>query len=348
MTVRETGSSETRCIVPKDSRPEQQLTPASLGGYLSRMVSTAFAIVSGLMILSATVNAARAQQIVTLESVNHRNFFVRHRNFLGELTGLDRNSFVDLGDATFFIRPALNGMQGAISFESASVRGFFLRHQNFRLKLVQGIKPGFDLPKDSQIAKDASFFQGPGLAGGPTASYRSVEFGDHFIRSQREPDKDGSFPLWLNSAGGPHFAEDASFYIHPGFRPSGCAQWYISGSWLATHTPRGTTRFALTLVGSTTLAGRAVFDTPTIPVVPFSHVTVFGDHFDGPVTGTINGKNFSLVATSSGGQTKYAGQVDDEGFFQGVSFAVFNPQSADHWVSNTPARCSQAAAAPPE
>jgi hypothetical protein len=299
------------------------------------------------MILSATANAARAQEIVTLESVNHRNFFVRHRNFLGELTGLDRTSFVDLGDATFFIRPALNGMQGAISFESASVRGFFLRHQDFRLKLVQGIKPGLHLPQDSQIAKDASFFQRPGLAGGPIASYESVQFNNHFIRSQQEQDKDGSFHLWLNQAGGPHFAEDASFYIHPGFRPSGCAQWDISGLWLATHTPRGTTGFTLTLVGSAALAGQAVFDAPPTPAVPFSHFTVFGDHRIGPVTGTIDGKLFSLIATwQDGTQTRYAGQVGDEGFFQGASFAVVNPQSADHWTSNTPAKCQQFTAAP--
>jgi len=98
---------------------------------------------------------------ITLESFNHIGDFVRHRFSLGELTAINQADRVDRQDATFIVRPGLNGARRqnpdhsedvAVSFESVNFPGSSLRHQDFRLKLMNDNSPLF--------RDDASFYPG--------------------------------------------------------------------------------------------------------------------------------------------------------------------------------------------
>jgi hypothetical protein len=142
---------------------------------------------------------------VTLDAFSPLGFSVRHRNFLGELTKIDRGNQVDREDATFILRPALNGNADAVSFESVNYPGFFLRHQDFRLKLIKN--------DNSPLFKDdASFFKRAALAGGATtASFEASKFPGFYIRHR-------DFHLWLEKNDPPSdlFNKDATFIIGQG------------------------------------------------------------------------------------------------------------------------------------
>jgi len=116
------------------------------------------------------------------ESLVYPGRFIRHRNFLGELTPVSSN--LDRADATFFIRPGLSGTPQSVSLESANYPGHYLRHQNFRIKLAQN--DGSDL-----FRKDASFImhECDGILQG-FWYFESVNFPNHYIRHQ-------NFELWL-------------------------------------------------------------------------------------------------------------------------------------------------------
>jgi hypothetical protein len=106
-----------------------------------------------------------------------------------ELTQIDTGNQGDRQDATFVLRPALNGNPDAVSFEAVNYPGFFLRHQDFRLKLMQN--DNSPLYKD-----DASFFKRAPLAGGAeTASFESANFAGYYIRHR-------DFRLWVEKSDG--------------------------------------------------------------------------------------------------------------------------------------------------
>jgi hypothetical protein len=112
---------------------------------------------------------------------------------------------VDREDATFILRPALNGNADAVSFESVNYPGLFLRHQDFRLKLTKN--DASPLFKD-----DASFFKRAALAGGAaTASFEASKYPGFYIRHR-------DFHLWLEKNDPPSdiFKKDATFIIEPG------------------------------------------------------------------------------------------------------------------------------------
>ena len=144
----------------------------------------------------------------SFESVNFPGQFIRHRMALGETSRLDPASTLDRLDASWIVRPALNGTPAAVSFESVNYPGTFLRHQNFRVK--QQRYDGTDL-----FRQDASFYQRSGL-GSAGYSYEAVNQKDHFIRHS-------NFQLWIaRNDGSPLFRQDASFrqrdpqYYEPG------------------------------------------------------------------------------------------------------------------------------------
>jgi hypothetical protein len=147
---------------------------------------------------------------ITLDAFSPLGFSVRHRNFLGELTKIDRGNQVDREDATFILRPALNGNADAVSFESVNYPGLFLRHQDFRLKLSKN--------DNSPLFKDdASFFKRAALAGGAaTASFEASKYPGFYIRHR-------DFHLWLEKNDPPSdiFKKDATFIIEPGLVAAG-------------------------------------------------------------------------------------------------------------------------------
>ncbi|WP_437651300.1 AbfB domain-containing protein [Sorangium sp. So ce362] len=69
---------------------------------------------------------------VSIESHNFPGMYIRHRDYLGELTTVD--SALDRADATFRIVAGLAN-SSCVSFESSDVPGAYLRHQDLRLKL---------------------------------------------------------------------------------------------------------------------------------------------------------------------------------------------------------------------
>jgi hypothetical protein len=78
---------------------------------------------------------------ISLQSFNYPDRYVRHANFLGELTqvvtDLDRN------DATFHLIPAVTDSY-LISIRSHNFGTHVLRHQNFRVRLDAGVQPPED------------------------------------------------------------------------------------------------------------------------------------------------------------------------------------------------------------
>eukprot|EP01088_Endostelium_zonatum_P007652 TRINITY_DN19_c0_g1_i1.p1 TRINITY_DN19_c0_g1~~TRINITY_DN19_c0_g1_i1.p1 ORF type:complete len:829 (+),score=125.00 TRINITY_DN19_c0_g1_i1:62-2548(+) len=76
-------------------------------------------------------------QYISLQSVAHPTFFVRHCDYLAYISGIANTQ--DRKDSTFLITPSLLQPSNAhtISFESLDFPGYYLRHQNFRLHLEQ-------------------------------------------------------------------------------------------------------------------------------------------------------------------------------------------------------------------
>jgi hypothetical protein len=139
----------------------------------------------------------------SFRSVNFPDRFIRHRNFLGELTQV--LSDLDKHDATFTIVPGLADSR-FISFRSVNIAGHFLRHQDFRLKLHLG--PGiFDPshpPPPDPFFEDATFIVEPGLADATAVSFRSLNFRDRFIRHR-------DFHLFVEPDSSPNLKLDATF-----------------------------------------------------------------------------------------------------------------------------------------
>lgn len=118
------------------------------------------------------------------ESLNYPGRFIRHRNWLGELTPVANN--LDRADATFIVRrPGLSGTPQSVSLESANYPGHYLRHQGFRVKLAKN--DGSEL-----FRQDASFVM---------REYDSVERGWWYFESVNYPNhyiRHRNFEMWLD------------------------------------------------------------------------------------------------------------------------------------------------------
>jgi hypothetical protein len=136
----------------------------------------------------------RTGTIVRLQSLNFPGLFIRHRNFLGELTRI--NSNLDRQDASFRIVPGLAN-SNLISFESVNYPGYYLRHQGFRIKLAR--RENNDL-----FRKDATFKRVPGLANRSMVSFESYNYPGHYIRHR-------NYHLYLERGNTNLFRQDATF-----------------------------------------------------------------------------------------------------------------------------------------
>ena len=114
---------------------------------------------------------------ISFESANYPNHFMRHRNY--EIW-LDKRDDSDLykNDASFIVRPALNGKEGYISFESVNYPGRFIRHSGYVLWIHQS--------DESQLFKDDASFNVKASRNGKEGffSFESSNYPDHFIRHQ--------------------------------------------------------------------------------------------------------------------------------------------------------------------
>lgn len=136
--------------------------------------------------------------LVSLQSVNFPDRFIRHRNFLGEITPIA--SALDRADSSFFVVPGLAD-NNAVSFRSVNFERGYLRHSGFRVRMdlrPTGPDPLFDA--------DATFRWEPGLGEVGAASFRSHNFPTRYIRHR-------NFELWLEEGVGELFERDSSFRV---------------------------------------------------------------------------------------------------------------------------------------
>jgi Alpha-L-arabinofuranosidase B (ABFB) domain len=138
---------------------------------------------------------------ISFRSTNFPDRFVRHQNFLGELTPIV--SDLDKNDGTFNVVPGLAD-NGCVSFESVNFPNHFLRHQDFRIKLQE--RPA---QVDQLFNADTTFRVREGLSDATACSFVSFNFPDRFMRHR-------DFHLFLEPADLP---PDATFKIELGFIP---------------------------------------------------------------------------------------------------------------------------------
>lgn len=134
--------------------------------------------------------AFTATPLVSIQSSNIPSSYIRHRNFIGEISPIVTN--LDKADATFRKRPGL-AFRGCVSFESTNFPGFYLRHQDFRIKLQKN-------DNSALFRGDATFCIQPGLADSSKVSFRAYNLPNHYIRHRNfelfvdEENRDGLLP----------------------------------------------------------------------------------------------------------------------------------------------------------
>jgi hypothetical protein len=148
---------------------------------------------------------------ISLKSVNFPDKFIRHQNFLGEISQIQ--SDLDRQDATFWIKDGAR-FGDMVTLRSTNFPLHVFRHQDFRLKLHEynpGLIPPPELggprpetPEEQLLREDSSFFLVPGLADSALVSFRSFNFPDRFIRHR-------DFHLFAEPADSDLARRDATF-----------------------------------------------------------------------------------------------------------------------------------------
>lgn len=131
----------------------------------------------------------------SFRSKNFPDRYMRHRNFLGELTQV---APIDELDATFIVIPGLADKR-MISLEAKNFPGLYLRHQSMRMRL--------SMLRDLGDGNDATFRLVDALdpSGIGWISLESRNFPGYYVRHR-------NFQLWLDrNDGTPLFRADASF-----------------------------------------------------------------------------------------------------------------------------------------
>jgi Alpha-L-arabinofuranosidase B (ABFB) domain len=149
---------------------------------------------------------------VSLQSLNFQDRFIRHQNFLGELSPIQ--SDLDRHDATFQIRD-FAGIGDLVTLRSLNFPLHVLRHQDFHVKLHEfnppltpppGLGSRPETPEERLLREDASFFMVHGLADPAGVSFRSLNFPDRFLRHR-------DFHLFVEPVGDDLGNKDATFFF---------------------------------------------------------------------------------------------------------------------------------------
>ena len=156
---------------------------------------------------------------ISLQSTNFPDRFIRHQNFLGELSQIQ--SDLDRQDATFWISDGAK-FGSMVMLRSSNFPLHVLRHQDFRLKLHEYNpplipppelgSPRSETPEEQLLREDASFFLVAGLADSASVSFQSFNFPDRFIRHR-------DFHLFVESADSDLARRDATFILTEPFAP---------------------------------------------------------------------------------------------------------------------------------
>jgi hypothetical protein len=136
--------------------------------------------------------------VFQFQSVNFPDHFIRHRDFLGELT---REVVGESADFSFQLVNRGHDQQGRqlVSLRSVNFPDRYLRHRDFRIRLE-----GSAGPADRLFRADSTFIYEKGLSGGKGVSFRSTNFPDRYLRHR-------DFHLWLEPRDSPNLALDATF-----------------------------------------------------------------------------------------------------------------------------------------
>ena len=151
---------------------------------------------------------------ISFQSFNYPKMYIRHANWLAELTTVDNDQ--DRQDATFSWKTGLAD-QNLVSFAANRPNTHYLRHQDFRIKLqlwdqtFDPNNPG-ETPEQHLYRLDTTFVAIPGLADTSALSFRSINFPDRFLRHR-------DFHLYLEPPDSDLARQDATFRITPGFIP---------------------------------------------------------------------------------------------------------------------------------
>ena len=156
---------------------------------------------------------------VSLEASNLPGYFIRHRDYLGEISPIDIKSEFDPKDATFAV-PDWARIGSVVMLRSVNYPLHVLRHQDQRLKLHEynpGLYPAPELghrdetPEERQLRADASFVLVRGLADSNALSFRSLNYEHRFIRHR-------DFHLYVEELDGRDSArKEATFNLKDAF-----------------------------------------------------------------------------------------------------------------------------------
>jgi alpha-L-arabinofuranosidase B-like protein/fibronectin type III domain protein len=129
----------------------------------------------------------------SFEAVGQPGMLARHRNGLGELSGIGTD--LDRADATFRIHPIGNG--DTIRLEASNYPGQFLRHQNFRIHLHRD--------DGTELFRQDSTFRTSRRGTLSWTRLESVNYPGHFVRHR-------NFELWVDTDDrSALFAEDSAW-----------------------------------------------------------------------------------------------------------------------------------------
>jgi len=176
----------------------ERLIPASFHRHGNVVLSAVWYMFFALTFLVFCGEAA-ADGFISLKSYNYQNHYVRHRNYLGEITTV--SSPLDFDDSSFKMVKGLAG-DNTVSFESKNYPGYYLRHQGFRIKLHR--PDGSDL-----FRHDASFRVMQGMGNPSWSSFESVNYPGYFLRHR-------NFQLYIERGEGDLFRKDCTFKIVDG------------------------------------------------------------------------------------------------------------------------------------
>ena len=148
---------------------------------------------------------------VSYESVNFPGHYIRHRNFVGELTEV--KSDLDRNDATFFGGPPAHG--ASVVFRALNWPTFRLRHQTFVVKLQEELlvvdpnRPPSFLTAESELYQaDSTFIVEAGLADPAGVSFRAANY-PRYLRHR-------NFHLYIEDANDDVSRADSTFEVRTG------------------------------------------------------------------------------------------------------------------------------------
>jgi hypothetical protein len=141
----------------------------------------------------SSVSAGLAGASSRFRSFNYPDRYVRHRNFLGELTP-------DGQPADDFRFTVIDRDPGLVALRSVNFPDRYLRHQDFELKLQPSAGPD-----DALWRQDTTFRKVPGLADAGGCSFQSVNYPDRYIRHR-------DFKMWVEPTDSDLARADATFH----------------------------------------------------------------------------------------------------------------------------------------